>query len=81
LIIEAIPKDETDAARRYRGYIAIDEVFTLKPNVSKKLDRFILKKITLLRQWFSTEVPWKALGASLFDAHSHVNYSIGVFFN
>ena len=26
LIIEAVPKDETDQARRYRGYIAIDEL-------------------------------------------------------
>jgi hypothetical protein len=26
LIIEAVPKDETDQARRYRGYIAIDEI-------------------------------------------------------
>jgi hypothetical protein len=42
LIIEAIPKDETDAARRYRGYIAIDEVFTLKPNVPKKAGPFYI---------------------------------------
>ncbi len=25
--MEAIPKDETDQARRYRGYIAIDDLF------------------------------------------------------
>jgi len=27
IILEAIPKDETDQARRYRGYIAIDDLF------------------------------------------------------
>ena len=26
LIFEAIPKDETDQARRYRGYVAIDDI-------------------------------------------------------
>ena len=26
VIFEAIPKDETDQARRYRGYIALDDV-------------------------------------------------------
>lgn len=26
LILEAIPKDETDQARKYRGYIAIDDL-------------------------------------------------------
>ena len=30
VIFEAIPKDETDQARRYRGYIALDDV-TFKP--------------------------------------------------
>ena len=27
LILEAIPKDETDQARRYRGYIAVDDLY------------------------------------------------------
>ena len=26
IIIEAVPKDEVDQARKYRGYIAIDEI-------------------------------------------------------
>ena len=26
VILEAIPKDETDQARRYRGYIAVDDL-------------------------------------------------------
>ena len=27
IILEAIPKDETDQARRYRGYIAVDDLY------------------------------------------------------
>ena len=27
MILEAIPKDETDQARRYRGYIAVDDLY------------------------------------------------------
>lgn len=27
IILEAIPKDETDQARRYRGYVAVDDLF------------------------------------------------------
>ena len=30
IILEAIPKDETDQARRYRGYIAIGTIHILR---------------------------------------------------